>query len=124
MLATALTILRKNCKFFMHHLHTPNHAHGVLGQANEKRCNRKDRHADLQHTPTSIQIAQPATEQEQSAKGENIRIDHPRQVRCRDSEVILECWQRNICDRIVKHHHELGGGDNGQGQTEWALWSA
>jgi hypothetical protein len=51
----------------------------VGGEAAEHRGGGEHDHADAQHAAAAVQVADPATEEQQPAEGEHVGVDHPRQ---------------------------------------------
>ncbi len=90
----------------------------VRGEAAEQRGEGEHRDADAEHAAPAEQVASPAAQQEQAAEGQGIRVDHPGQVRRRDAEVGLDARQGDVRDRAVQDDHQLGRGDDEEGQPE------
>ena len=53
-------------------------------------------------------VADAAAEEQEAAEGEGVTRDHPLAVGVGEVEVMLRGGQRNVDDRVVEDHHQLG----------------
>ena len=53
------------------------------------------------------EIAHPPGEQQEAAEGDQVGVDHPREVALGEVQVALNRGQRDVHDRRVEHHHQL-----------------
>ncbi len=67
------------------------------------------------------QIAHPSSEQQEAAEGDQIRVDHPREVALGEVQVVLDRGQRDVDDRRVEHHHQLAEAQHSQCDPAAAL---
>ena len=70
------------------------------------------------------QVAEPAGEQQEAAEGDQVAVDHPREVRLREVQIALDRRQRDVHDRRVEHHHQLAEAQHGERDPAAALPSA
>ena len=82
---------------------------GQRGQAEQDQ-------AGDEHPPPPEQVGQAAAQQQEAAEGEHVGVDHPRQVVLRKLQVRADRRQRHVHDRGVEDDHELGHGQQGQGE--------
>ena len=75
-------------------------------------------HSGDEYASAAEDVPGAAAEQQQAAEGEGIRVHDPFQAGAGEAERMLDVWQGDVHDRRVKHHLELGGRDDGQGQSE------
>jgi hypothetical protein len=78
----------------------------ALGQAADHRRDGEDREAEQEDAPPADQVAEPAGQQQQSAEGDQVGVDHPRERRLREAEVALDRRQRDVHDRGVEDDHQ------------------
>ncbi len=90
----------------------------------EARCQRGDRdqhqpgHEDA---PAPQQVRGAAAEQEEAAEGEHVGVDDPGQVLVGEVERFADRRQRDVDDRGIEDDHELGRGQQDQGQPAFLL---
>ena len=53
------------------------------------------------------EVAQPPTEQEEAAEGEQVGVDDPRERLLREPEVLSDRRQRDTDDRDIEHDHQV-----------------
>jgi hypothetical protein len=70
--------------------------------------------ADDQHPPPAEQIRQSAPEQQQPAEGQRVRRHHPLPVGIGEPQRMLGRGQRDVHDRGVQDHHQLGQPDHAE----------
>ena len=69
-----------------------------------------------------------AAEQQQAAEGERVRGDDPLPLVVGEAEVGLGGRERDVHDRHVQHHQQLGDADDGEDQPPavvmgiWKTW--
>ena len=56
--------------------------------------------------PMSVQVAEPAAEQQEAAERQHVRVDDPRERRVGEPEIGLDRRQRDVHDRRVEHDHQ------------------
>lgn len=89
----------------------------VLRESAEQRGEAEEQGADDEHPAAAEDVARPAAEQQQPAEGEGVRVDDPGQVGGGELQHVPDLRQRDVHDRGVEHHHQLGRGDHGQGDA-------
>jgi hypothetical protein len=78
-----------------------------VGQAaDQRRAGEHDQSRD-QHPPAPQQIGHAAAEEQETAVGEDVAVDHPLQALLAEAEVALDRRQGDVQDRGVEHVHEL-----------------
>ena len=90
---------------------------GVLREAAEQRRDGEQQDARLQHAAAAHDVAEAATEQEQSAEGQRVGVEHPRQRRGGEVQRALDVRQRDVHDGRVEHDHQLGAREDGERGT-------
>ncbi len=85
-------------------------------QPAEERADRKDGDAEEEDAAATEEVARPGPEKQESAEGEDVGVEHPRQRVRRESEVLLDVGKGDVDDRGVEHDHQLGCEDDGQEQ--------
>ncbi len=81
--------------------------HGLaLGGAAQRRGGDEHREAGQEDVAASDQIPEPAGKEEQAAEGDQVGVDHPREIRLRESEIALDRRQRDVHDRHVEDDHQ------------------
>jgi hypothetical protein len=58
----------------------------------------------MRRRPT--EIADAPGQQQQAAEGDEVGVDHPRQLALREAQVVLDRRQRDVHDRGVEDDHE------------------
>ena len=67
------------------------------------------------------QVAEPAGQQQEAAEGDQVAVDHPREVRLGEVQVALDRGQRDVHDRRVEDHHQLAEAEHGERDPAPAL---
>ena len=67
----------------------------------------EDHDADEEHALAAEEVARAASEQQEPAEDERVRVHDPLEVGVRHVEVGLDRRQRDVHDRGVEDHHEL-----------------
>lgn len=62
-------------------------------------------------------VAAPSAEKQQATKGNGISANDPFEINSAEVELSLDGRQGNVDDGDVQYNHELGYGDNRQGQS-------
>ena len=88
--------------------------------ASQRRYREQDDPGD-EHAAPAQDVTGPAAQQQQAAEGQRVGVHDPFQARARKPERMLDMGKRDVHDRRVKHHHQLCGGDNDQGQAQMSL---
>ena len=70
---------------------------------------------------TAEDVAGPAAEQQEAAEGQGVGVDDPLQAGAGEAQRGLDVGQRDVHDGRVQHHHQLGCGDDDEGQAEVAV---
>ena len=87
----------------------------ALGGGDEAAGQRGDaeqREAGEEEAAAAEQVARAPAEQEQAAERERVAVDDPLQALGGEPEIALDRGQRDVHDRDVEHHHELGDGED------------
>ncbi len=82
------------------------------GEAARDRGGREQRDADQEQAPVPVEIAEPPTEQQEAAEGEQVGVDDPRKRRLGEPEVGPDRRQRDVHDRRVEHDHQGAGAED------------
>jgi hypothetical protein len=88
---------------------------GTGEPAGERRC-PEQREAGEEHAAAPEQVARAPAEQQQATEGKRVGVDDPLQPVSREPEVGLDRGQCDVHDRDVEDDHELGDGEDGQGE--------
>src|SRR5215472_846991 len=79
--------------------------------------------SDKDPTPAK-DVTGPATEQQETAEGQGVGVDDPLQARVREAQGVLDVGEGDVHDGGVQHHHQLGCGDDDEGQAQAAAGGA
>ncbi|MGY2875643.1 hypothetical protein ACVW00_002833 [Marmoricola sp. URHA0025 HA25] len=80
----------------------------VLGQATGQRGQCEQRHADHEHASTTQVVGQASAEEQEAAEGQRVGVHHPGQVGLGEVERLADRGQRDVDDRGIDDHDELG----------------
>jgi len=64
----------------------------------------------------AVHVAEPATHQQQAAERQRVPRHHPLPVTVSEPQRLLRRRQRDVHDRGIQHHHQLGDSHHGQDQ--------
>ena len=95
------------------------HGHEQLlrrGEAAAERGAGEDPDPDQEELPVAEEVAEASTEEEESAEGQEVRVDHPRERRLREPEVVADRRQRDVHDRPVEDDHQVAQAEDVQGE--------
>ncbi len=81
--------------------------------ARQRRAGEED-DADHEDVPVSVEVAEPAAEEEEPAAGEQVCVEDPDQRRLAEAEVSADRGQRDVDDRRVEHDHQHAEADDGE----------
>jgi hypothetical protein len=84
----------------------------VLREPAQQRRGGEHRQAGEEHVPAADQVAEPPSQQEQPAEGDQVRVDDPGEARLREPEVVLDRRQRDRDDRPVEDDHQHAGAEH------------
>ena len=84
------------------------------GQTADQGAQREDGDPEEEDSASAEEVAGPGPEEQESAEGEDVGVDDPRQRARREIEALLDVRERDVHDRRVEHHHELGRQDHGE----------
>jgi hypothetical protein len=90
----------------------------ALREAAEQRGAGEHEDTGHEHPAAPEQVAQAATQEEQSAEGQGVGRDDPREVLLGEAEVGHDVRHRDVHDRAVEHDHELGRTDHRERDPE------
>jgi hypothetical protein len=68
---------------------------------------REDGDADQEEAAVPEQVAEPATEEQEAAEGQQVRVHHPGERRLREAEVVADRRQGDVHDRAVEDDHQV-----------------
>ena len=88
----------------------------ALGEPAGERREREQPHAVDEHAPPAEQVGQAAAEQQEAAEEERVGVHDPGQVVLGEVEGAPDRGQGHVHDRGVEHDHELGHGEQGEGE--------
>jgi hypothetical protein len=86
------------------------------GRATGQGRDREQRDPAEEHPPVTEQVSEPAAEEQEAAKRQQVTIDDPRQRGLREAEVPLDRGQRHVDDRAVENDHERAQAQHDQGK--------
>jgi hypothetical protein len=86
----------------------------ILGQAAGQAGGGEDHQAGLEHALAAEKVTGPGCEEQEAAERDQVRINHPLLIGCRESESGLHGWQGDVHDRRVDDDHEVGHACDGQ----------
>ena len=85
---------------------------GGLREPTGKRAEGEHRNAGEERALTAEQIATTGTEEQQAPEGQGVAADDPRQLGRGEVERVLDVGKRDVHDRAVEDHHQLGRQDD------------
>ena len=88
----------------------------ALGAGAHQRRAGEHGEADEEDAPLTDQVPDPPGEQQQAAEGDQVCVDHPREVVLREAEVHLDGGQGDVDDRRVEHDHQHADAEHVQRQ--------
>ena len=91
------------------------HAEALRGPAEGGRAGEAQQPAD-ERPFAAEQVGDAPAEQQQAAEREGVGGDHPLAVVVGEAELLLGRWERDVHDRHVEHHQQLGDADDGEDQ--------
>ena len=71
--------------------------------------------------PFTEQVTRPPAEQEEAAEDERVAVDDPLQIALAEVEVGPDRGQRDVHDRRIEDHHELGDADEDEDEPAVGL---
>jgi len=80
----------------------------AVGEAAGQRGQREQHQPGDEHPPSTKQIGGTATEQQEARERDRVGVDDPLEVRFREVQAAADRRQRDVDDRHVEDHHELG----------------
>jgi hypothetical protein len=83
-------------------------SHAGLCQPAGQRGQREHSEPDHEHASAPHQIGDPAAEEQETAEGQHVRVDHPGEARQREVKTAPDRRQSDVHDRRVEHDDELG----------------
>jgi len=75
-------------------------------EAARERGDREERDSDQEQAPVPVEVAESATEQQEPAVRQQVRVHDPRQRRLGEAEVVLDRGERDAHDRHVEDDHQ------------------
>src|SRR5262249_4877919 len=66
-----------------------------VGKAAHRRRSGEDSHTCEEHAPMTQQVPQPAPEQKEATKGDQVRVDNPRERRFRETKIRADRRERD-----------------------------
>jgi hypothetical protein len=94
----------------------PDEHPGAGGDPAQRRRSGEAGQADGEDPPRSEAIGEPAADEEQAAEGQQVGIDHPREIGHREVQLLPDRGQGDVGDGVVDQEHELG--DAGEQQDK------
>jgi hypothetical protein len=94
------------------------------GEPAEQRCRGKQQQPGDEHPPPAKDVTGAAAEQEQASEGDRVGVHDPFQAGSGEAKRPLDVREGDVHDGPIEHDHELGGGDDQQGQAEAAANAA
>ena len=91
------------------------HAEALRGAADGRRAGEAQQPGD-ERPFAAEQVGDAPAEQQQAAEREGVGGDHPLAVVVGEVELLLGRWERDVHDRHVEHHQQLGDADDGEDQ--------
>ena len=82
----------------------------------------QDRPAGDEHALGAEEVGESASQQEQTAEGDHVGVEHPREVVLVKAQVLLDVGQGDADDRRVHDDHELGQRDDRESPTSASDW--
>jgi len=79
---------------------------------------------EQEQAPVAVQIAEPAAKQQESARGQQVRVHHPGQRAFGEVQAFADRRQRDIHDRHIEHDHQHAQAQHGQREPAFALMSS
>ena len=95
-----------------------------LRQATAERGQREDGDANEEESPVAEEVAEPATQQQEAAEGEQIGVHDPGERGRRKAKVGANGGQRDIHDSRVEHDHEAAQAEDDQREPACAAIGA
>src|SRR5206468_12283379 len=78
-------------------------------------CDREEEYAGQEDLAAADQVTHAPGQEQESAEGDQVRVDHPGEVGLAEAEVALDVRQRDVHDGRVEHDHQLAKADHDQG---------
>lgn len=94
----------------------------IGGSPGQKRACDEDDPPDDEDLPGSEHIGQPPAEQQQTAEGHDVGVEHPRERLGGEAEVALDVRQSHSDDRGVHDDDELRSGDQYEAEPALRSW--
>ncbi len=95
-----------------------------LRQATAERGQREDGDTNEEEPPVAEEVAEPATQQQEAAEGEQIGVHDPGQRGWSKAEVRANGGQRDIHDSRIEHDHETAQAEDDQREPACAAIGA
>ena len=81
--------------------------------AAEQRRGGEDRESDDEHSASTEDVAGPSTEEQESAEGQAVGVDDPRETGRAEVQGVLDRYEGDVDDGGVEDDHQLTGDDDG-----------
>ncbi len=85
-----------------------------MGETAEQRRTRENDQAGDQNAAAAEQVGHAAAEEQETAVGEDVAVDHPLQALLTEAEIALDRRQGDVEDRGVEDVHELDDAEQEQ----------
>ena len=82
------------------------------GQPAEQGAQGEDGNAGQECPAPAEEVTGPSPQQEEATEREQVGVQDPGEVTPREPEALLDVWERDVDDRRVQDHHQLGGQDH------------
>jgi hypothetical protein len=86
----------------------------VRRQTAQERRGAEDEHPQDEEATSSVQVARPAAQDQETAEGQGVQRHDVLEVRLAQAEIRPQRRQGDVHDRRVEHDHELGGAEQEQ----------
>ena len=87
----------------------------MFGASPHSAKRRRTRQPAEQHALAAEEVAEPPGDEQEGAEGDQVAVEHPRQLGLADPEVALDHGERDVHDRDVDHDHHLDRQDGREG---------